>query len=100
MSNKEKNIGENLIKKTPCGVEPSPLDRGQKVAFTLAEVVITLGIIGVVAAMTLPSMIANIQERVKKEQVRTVKYKLTLATDKMKSLDLIGGIGDGETIPR
>jgi type II secretory pathway pseudopilin PulG len=32
-----------------------------KVAFTLAEVLITLGIIGVVAAMTLPTVITNIQ---------------------------------------
>ena len=33
-------------------------------AFTLAEVLITLGIIGVVAAMTLPTLIAKYQERV------------------------------------
>ena len=32
-------------------------------AFTLAEVLITLGIIGVVAAMTLPSLIANYKEK-------------------------------------
>ena len=32
-------------------------------AFTLAEVLITLGIIGVVAAMTLPTLINNIQEK-------------------------------------
>lgn len=30
-----------------------------KKAFTLAEVLITLGIIGVVAAMTIPTLIAN-----------------------------------------
>ncbi len=30
-------------------------------AFTLAEVLITLGIIGVVAAMTIPTLIANIK---------------------------------------
>lgn len=33
-----------------------------KKAFTLAEVLITLGIIGVVAAMTLPSLIAKYDE--------------------------------------
>lgn len=32
-------------------------------AFTLAEVLVTLGIIGVVAAMTMPSLIANHQEK-------------------------------------
>ena len=34
----------------------------QKAAFTLAEVLITLGIIGVVAALTMPSLIANYQK--------------------------------------
>ena len=34
-----------------------------KPAFTLAEVLITLGIIGVVAAMTIPTLMQNIQER-------------------------------------
>ncbi len=37
-------------------------DRKRKVAFTLAEVLITLGIIGIVAALTLPSVITNIQD--------------------------------------
>ena len=67
----------------PCG------ERGEKAAFTLAEVLITLAIIGVVAAIALPNFVANIQERVRKEQLRTAKYKLTLATDKMKSLGLL-----------
>ena len=58
-------------------------------AFTLAEVLITLGVIGVVAAVTMPTLVTNIQERVRKEQVRTIKYKLTKATDNMKSQDKI-----------
>ena len=36
----------------------------RKVAFTLAEVLITLGIIGIVASMTLPSLIQSYKERV------------------------------------
>lgn len=36
----------------------------KKQAFTLAEVLITLGIIGVVAAMTMPTLIANHQKQV------------------------------------
>ena len=35
----------------------------RKAAFTMAEVLITLGIIGIVAAMTLPSMINNIRNK-------------------------------------
>ena len=40
-----------------------PLKREGKCAFTLAEVLITLGIIGVVAALTLPSVINNFREK-------------------------------------
>ena len=36
----------------------------KRVAFTLAEVLITLAIIGIVAAMTIPTLIANYQEKV------------------------------------
>lgn len=39
-------------------------------AFTLAEVLITLGIIGVVAALTLPNLIANYQKMVLKNQFK------------------------------
>ena len=59
-------------------------------AFTLAEVLITLGIIGIVAAMTLPTLNQAINNKVRAEQVRTVKYKFTKATEKMNSLGLIG----------
>ena len=70
------------------GTQGSP--RLAKWGVTLAEVLITLGVIGVVAAVTLPTLVTNIQERVRKEQVRTVKYKLTKATEKMNSLGKIG----------
>ena len=36
----------------------------KRIAFTLAEVLITLGIIGIVAALTLPTLIARYQEKV------------------------------------
>ena len=39
-------------------------------AFTLAEVLITLGIIGVVAAMTLPAVITNVQKKVVENQIK------------------------------
>lgn len=61
-----------------------------KKGFTLAEVLITLGIIGVVAALVMPKLLPKIQERIRAEQIRMVKYKLTKATDQMKSLNLIG----------
>ena len=46
----------------------------KKLAFTLAEVLITLGIIGVVAAMTIPTLIANTNSAKFKSQ-----YKKTLS---------------------
>ena len=79
-----------------CDCERCRLVRGRidrqagKVAFTLAEVLITLGIIGVVAAMTLPTLNQAINNKVRAEQVRTVKYKFTKETEKMNSLGLIG----------
>ena len=42
----------------------------RKAAFTLAEVLITLGIIGVVAAMTLPAVITNVQKKVVENQLK------------------------------
>ena len=51
---------------------------------------ITLGIIGVVAALTLPTLNAAINKKVRAEQIRTVKYKFTKATEKMAHLGLIG----------
>ena len=48
-----------------------------KKAFTLAEVLITLGIIGIVAAMTMPTLIANHRE--KESVVRLKKAYSTLS---------------------
>ena len=54
-----------------------------KKAFTLAEVLITLGIIGIVAAMTLPSLIANYQKKVTvnrlKQAYSMINHALLLA---------------------
>ena len=43
-------------------------DNNRRAAFTLAEVLITLGIIGVVAAMTIPTLISNYQNKALKTQ--------------------------------
>jgi len=53
------------------------------VAFTLAEVLITLGIIGVVAAITMPTLIAKHQERVTVNRLQQVYSLLNQATQRM-----------------
>ena len=84
-------ISKFAIQKLLGELRTAALPRNERAsAFTLAEVLITLGVIGVVAAITMPTLVTNIKERVRKEQVRTVKYKLTKATDKMNSLGKIG----------
>ncbi len=74
----------------------SKRDRGTWAAmthrgFTLAEVLITLAIVGVVAAITMPALIANIQDRVKTARIQNITQKFGKATDKMKSLSTLGG---------
>ena len=54
-----------------------------KSAFTLAEVLITLGIIGVVAAMTLPTLIAKNQEKVLETQRKKAASVLANGYKKM-----------------
>ena len=55
---------------------PEGLLTKKKAAFTLAEVLITLGIIGIVAAMTLPSLIADYKK--KEIPVRLKKFSSTM----------------------
>ena len=56
-----------------------------KKAFTLAEVLITLGIIGVVAAMTLPALIENNKRAELQSQLKVAYSLLTQALTRMNS---------------
>ncbi|MDR1327168.1 MAG: type II secretion system GspH family protein [Heliobacteriaceae bacterium] len=56
-----------------------------KKAFTLAEVLITLGIIGVVAALTLPALITNFQKQALKTQFKKSYSLLTNAMHKVEA---------------
>ncbi len=54
-----------------CKTEQSTFQNDNaKAAFTLAEVLITLGIIGIVAAMTLPTLVAKYKEKQRVTQVK------------------------------
>ena len=63
----------------------------KKAAFTLPEVLITLVIIGVVAALTLPMLIAKVNEKVDGNQKKVTEAKLIQG---LNMLDLHGGINN------
>ncbi|MBO6087799.1 type II secretion system protein [bacterium] len=60
-----------------------------KQAFTLAEVLITLGVIGVVAAITLPSFMENVTERINSERQANIAQKVTQAMEQMRAHGLL-----------
>ena len=61
------------------------------VAFTLAEVLITLGIIGIVAAMTIPTLVANYQEKSFNTADSVFQRKLGEALKVMNSQQTLAG---------
>ena len=62
-----------------------------KKGFTLAEVLITLGIIGVVAAITMPMLITNVRNHVRAKRIENIEQKFSKATDKMVALGVYTG---------
>ena len=62
--------------------------------FTLAEVLITLAIIGIVAAITLPSLLVNVNEKAWDAQRKALHARLAQAIGQMNTL---GGYGTFET---
>lgn len=75
-----RNKGINMINKKYKGLidlsSYRHIDFKKKPAFTLAEVLITLGIIGIVAAMTIPSLMSAYRKKV--IEVRLVKFYTTI----------------------
>ena len=70
----------------------------RKVAFTMAEILLSLTIIGVVAAITLPSLTGNINERTWNTQRKALFARLSQAVSLMPSLNGYGvGATDEET---
>ncbi|MBP3924998.1 type II secretion system protein [bacterium] len=70
-----------------CSVRPQIRLAMTKPAFTLAEVLITLGIIGIVAALTLPAVIGNYNRRVVETRLKKAYSVYTQA-----SMRIVGNI--------
>ncbi|MBE7709855.1 MAG: prepilin-type N-terminal cleavage/methylation domain-containing protein, partial [Cyanobacteria bacterium SIG32] len=75
------------------GLFPRPAGegKGEGAAFTLAEVLITLAIIGVVAAMTIPTLVANYQTRAWNTSATVFDRKLTEALKVMNVQGTLAG---------
>ena len=70
------------LKVSKCSTE-------NKRGFTLAEVLITLAVIGVVAAITMPNVIANINARSYAERQVNIAQKVTQAMEQMRAHGLL-----------
>ena len=68
----------------------------KETAFTLAEVLITLGIIGIVAAMTIPTLVQNYQERSWNTASTVFQRKLGDALTIMNSQGTLAGYSSTE----
>ena len=70
-------------------------NNSRKIAFTLAEVLITLGIIGVVAALTLPSLVQNYRKSVVENKL---KASYSIISNAVKMSEVENGMGFDFTI--
>ena len=66
------------------------LAHGRRIAFTMAEILLSLTIIGVVAAITLPSLTGNINERTWNTQRKALYARFSQAIALMPSLNGYG----------
>ena len=80
--------GFTLAEGTTC---VATLEDNRFSAFTLAEVLVTLGIIGIVAALTMPSLINNSQNRELQSALNKNYSVISQALDLMKA-DIGGDI--------
>ena len=89
---KEVQTCQNAVIERVSGGAPLKASHGKglqriskRVAFTLAEVLITLGVIGVVAALTMPTLLKNIAERSNSEAQANLAQKITKSMDLMRA---------------
>ena len=74
----------HLLKRTYSLINLFSYSPHKRCAFTLAEVLISLGIIGIVAAMTMPSIVADYQKKQTVTQLKKVYSELAQAAEMAK----------------
>jgi len=75
-----------------CKYQQQGKDYSMKKAFTMAEILLSLTIIGVVAAITLPSLTGNINERTWNTQRKALYARISQAISLMPALNGYGTI--------
>ena len=70
---------------------------GRRIAFTMAEILLSLTIIGVVAAITLPSLTGNINERTWNTQRKALYARFSQAIALMPALNGYGTLTENES---
>ena len=88
--------GQCLSSRNKCGMTDWSCGMTCRGGFTLAEVLITLGIIGVVAALVMPGLIANFQEKVVAVQLQKSINVLSNAFQRMMADDEVDSLADTE----
>lgn len=69
-----------------------------KKGFTLAEVLITLGIIGIVAAMTLPTLVASYQKKATATKLKKIYSSISQILEKEQIVETLDEWDDSEKI--
>ena len=78
-------------KHKPHATHLTHITHAKRAAFTLAEVLITLAIIGIVAAMTIPTLVANYQRKAWNTSAQVFERKLEEALRQMNTQQVLAG---------
>jgi len=92
-------MADRLSRPTESGAIHWTRATGRRLAFTMAEILLSLTIIGVVAAITLPSLTGNINERTWNTQRKALYTRMSQAISLMPALNGYGNynVGDSST---
>ena len=96
MAQNDINVSEAHCKHKPHFTHYTHSTHAKRVAFTLAEVLITLGIIGIVAAMTIPTLVANYQEKTWSTSAQVFERKFEEALKTMNTQQVLAGYSSTE----